>query len=781
MSQSIKDDLLMGSNLIEGSEYREILTSISDVISEVLVRTLGPYACTTTIDDGIYTYATKDGHHTIENLRFGNNPLYMSLFNNFRNISFAINNKVGDGTTTVNVSANIFLNLLIDFMEKHKAFRKENPNDLVAGIIRQADLISCIKDCKDEIIAAIKTSTNVHKIIKTSTGYDDVYKIAYVASNRDDSISSMIKKIYDTTDNPNILVTTAGTNNETVVEFSKGFKLNAKLLLRECYMNNLEDQTCEINDKIKVMIFDHNVKYNEHPDMINALYTRTNAEMAYLVVMAPYFDEAFMNIYATKIRAFAKQGQMASLILVQIPMVTTSAKNEISDFAVLVNAQLIDYGKVQMFNEMSKKEREPSYKSEILKACEDSGYKDKFEIIQSCYGELQHIILNDKFVHIDNFDTTSQSYLTRKSLIETEYNHYKTEYDKSRNVAQEGYKEANLRFIKFLANSGIIRVGGESDVEKRFLKDVIDDAVLACKSAYENGYIRGLNIETISTTMILTRDAANKYQRNVMEAEIKFKEDGKLSHEFLNDVLNSYIKLHCFQIIMDTFFNVSLLVMRNKHIDDSADYNWSMDLTPSAKVIVDHIIANNPEEKWPEEFDSCSGDSILALACQFGLGYDIVTEKFEAPGENVINSVLTDCEILNAITTMLSLLLSSNQCISTVQMFDKKTTRESILKTYKENAKATASGYAEAFNDAGCTLFVNNALKLYSNTSSSALLDSTDDDCEDCNYDDDVEALRALEDEAWNALSNEEHEDAQEEVHADSQPKDFDPDVDGRI
>ena len=54
-----------------------------------------------------------------------------------------------------------------------------------------------------------------------------------------------------------------------------------------------------------------------------------------------------------------------------------------------------------------------------------------------------------------------------------------------------------LRYTKLMGNSGIIKVGGMSDIQKRCDKDSLDDAVLACRSAFENGYVRGMCLEII--------------------------------------------------------------------------------------------------------------------------------------------------------------------------------------------------------------------------------------------------------------------------------------------
>ena len=98
------NEVRMGINLVDGQEYKSTLAAISTVTAEILCKTLGPYASTTTIDDGVYTYPTKDGWAVCNRLRFGD-AIQNTLFKFIRDISFRLNSKVGDGTTTATVLA----------------------------------------------------------------------------------------------------------------------------------------------------------------------------------------------------------------------------------------------------------------------------------------------------------------------------------------------------------------------------------------------------------------------------------------------------------------------------------------------------------------------------------------------------------------------------------------------------------------------------------------------------------------------------------------------------
>ena len=103
--------------------------------------------------------------------------------------------------------------------------------------------------------------------------------------------------------------------------------------------------------------------------------------------------------------------------------------------------------------------------------------------------------------------------------------------------------------------------------------------------------------------------------------------------------------------------------------------------------------------------DDCTMDEVIVNCVQNNLCFDIVTEEFEPAGESLVNSVSTDCEILSAMTSILSLLLSSDQLLSLNKLYDKKSGRAQILSDKKDEAYAVAEGYATAFKNAGCALF----------------------------------------------------------------------------
>ena len=367
-------------------------------------------------------------------------------------------------------------------------------------------------------------------------------------------------------------------------------------------------------------------------------------------------------------------------------MASTSQKNYAGDFAAIIGTQLVDFSKVTMYNQMLRQANgEENEFDEYKDLMKNSGFETPEDILKFVSATVNHIILSSTFMMIKDYDTNNKSYQMRMDEIKAGYTDARNKADASGFTLSKNYMDAHLRYIKFIGDTGIIRVGGDSDLVKQCSKDSIDDAVLACRSAYENGYIRGLNMETISAATKLFTESCNKVDKYVNDNAGNTKE-----------AFEESLRANIYRMIASTFSETSKEVMRNKYRYDNIsddDYTWGPN-------------------------DDCTMDEVIVNCVQNNLCFDIVTEEFEPAGESLVNSVSTDCEILSAMTSILSLLLSSDQLLSLNKLYDKKSGRAQILSDKKDEAYAVAEGYATAFKNAGCALFGD----FYS-----PILDSTED------------------------------------------------------
>lgn len=653
ITQELINDIKMGTNIIDGSEYKDTLQAVAQITCDIVVKTLGPYASTTVIDDGTSTYSTKDGWSVVNRIRFSDS-IENILFGFIKDISFSLNSKVGDGTTTAIVAANTFIEKFRNWIENARSNKESEFHNL-----RQADLLKAIEETAESIIEELKSEKRVKKIESP----EDIYKIAYVSTNGNEEVSKMIQSIYKETSNPNIHVT-LNTGGTTRYEIENGYKLDAKLLNETCHYNTSEE-TCELNDECKIVIFDHNVTYTRHYKLIQSLIKsicNNQAKPQTLVILAPFYDEIFSSIMGATIRKIVNNGQICPVILVQIPYSTTTQKCYINDFSILCETQIFDSSKLEMYTQMNKaisgEVEEDEKAQEVFKALmESSEFKTPEDIIDCSVGKCRKLTIGKNFLLLEKFRKDTTMYKNMYDFINKAYEAAKAKADETQNRINLSYSEAHMRLIKFAGQTGTIFVGGDSELSCKCLKDAVDDAVLACRSAYEYGYIRGLNLETLSAITKLSN-------------ETEVEDDHDIKHKLTKE---------CLRMFFDVFENLAISVMYNKYVDDGISREEFINAP-----IWNNYWLKNDNKLYMDGKDINTPTKIIYACIENGYEYNIVTEQFAPAGYSVINSVATDIEIIKATTSILTLLLSSNQLVTINRQYNREKTREEAEKRERE-------------------------------------------------------------------------------------------------
>ena len=185
MNNPLHHEIKYGTNMITEEEYLDTIVSIADVATEMVEKTLGPFGRTTIIDDGTFTYPTKDGWNVLKRLHF-NDPIYNTIYNILKQTSFDLASRVGDGTTSAFVGANIFIHKILEHLD--------------GKIIRQADFLNDLNYVVNDIVDRLKASKYVRHI-QMGGDYNDIYELALIASNGNEQLANAICDIYRATDN----------------------------------------------------------------------------------------------------------------------------------------------------------------------------------------------------------------------------------------------------------------------------------------------------------------------------------------------------------------------------------------------------------------------------------------------------------------------------------------------------------------------------------------------------------------------------------------------------
>ena len=629
MNTELYNEIKTGMNLVEEEEYLNIMRAISKLASDTVRRTIGPFAHTTVLNDGVFTYPSKDGWSAINRLHFGD-PIYNTLFELFKNIPFNLLSTVGDGTSTAMVAANHFLELLSERSD-------------VLGAFRQRDFVNALTAAKESITAAIKSPEYCHYIDRDGD-FSDIRKIAYVSTNENDAVSDIIQKIYQETKNPNIYVTLKG-GKTTEMEIETGYKLDCHPINMKAYVNTDEGH-CRKVKPVKVIIFDHTVTYSDHGEVITMLSRLADSTNSEIIIFAPHFDDLITSIVGSSIDKMLSSGCTPNVMLVQISLGVTIQKKFAADFMMLTGAQVFNSGMLRVMNIMLEKQLNP--KSDIddaLLKIDQYQFDSVNDLLETCIGTANRMTLTKSYCILYDYDKEKPIFINTMKEVHEECEKAKKIADKRGLIIDKEYNDAYKRYSRLCGNLGTINVGEESELAKHCLKDSIDDAVLACKSAYDHGYVVGLNI----TTLRVIHD---------MMSNTEFKSD---------------IALSVLHLLDEVFHRTSLDVMRNK-FDTEGETTWAGNLTDVQ--VIDECIRGNK-------------------------GYNIVSEEFETENHTVINSVQTDIEVINAIVGILSLLLTSNQFISVNRMYDRRAGKKALLADRVNDYKAIAKGIADVLVDAG--------------------------------------------------------------------------------
>lgn len=649
----VMEQLVCGSNVLTEEEYRDLVLAISEYACSIVTKTLGPYGKTTNVDDSTFTAPTKDGWTVLRSLRF-NDPLYNSIYNVINQISFDLVTKVGDGTTSALTGANVFMHAILNAIK--------DENSVLYGM-RQQDLLSKIESVKDTIVETLRASEDIHNITDENN-YDEVFRIARISANGNDDLARIIQDIYQKTNNPNIYVTLDAGDTITS-QIQDGYKLDCGVMNQKVYRNS-DDGDYKIDTPIKVAVFNHNVTYNEHKNIISELSKYATEHNTYVLILAPYFDDIMTNILNTTINSYVQQRKVPTIILAQVPLSTEVDRNMLTDFLMLTNGQLFDYGKVRAVNVTLHNADPKNAKNKIeddLLDIQQYHFESVYDLVDSCVGTINRASIGEKYVVISNYETVYNEELYKKHVeeVSASFKEIARRTNKSSNILTKDYLYAQQRYIKLLGKMGTIKVGGQTELEKHCMKDWVDDAVLACRSAMNNGYIRGLNLTTISTIRKLMSGMTNN--------------GGEIDKENMVDI-------EILSLFESVFREMSMMVLENKYPKNHTGEE-------------EKYVVYGPDDVYDNGVVEVTNSEVIEECFEKGFSFNLVTNTLEQDW-SVINSLATDVEILNSVVGVLSILLTSNQYISLNKSYDRKMSRRIQNEMKQEESKVMELGRLEA-------------------------------------------------------------------------------------
>lgn len=555
------------SNIIEEIDAKKEIKEIMNIIANTISKSLGPYGATTIIQglNDSEHFMTKDGYTILKHMHFYHD-IPKTILDIIKKISKSLVRTVGDGST----SAIVVANSLFDYLSGLSLKKELSPHDIIF-------ILNELSEILNEYIYNASHKINEENLLT------EITKIATISNNNDIETGQLIAEIYSKIGRFGFINLESGDKLKDRYEIEQGIEVN-----RGWINQRMTTETDGITAQVeKPYIFMCNDMLDDGEmdfisKMVQSICISKNSP---LIIIAANYSSSFKSFFDANLQRNSK----LKLYAIDIDCSTKKARDKFEDLALVLGCKY--YDKFSSYGEVGLD------KDTFLGMCERAIITDNHSMF------IEGIGLKSWKEDIDR----------RIEDLENEYNKYlKIDYSYDRENQLFNIKK---RIASLRNSTATLYVGGNSEIERRTRKFLIEDSIFACRSALEYGYVVGGNL--------IVPKIINKYSDDIIN---KLIDSGKLDYlnknnEDLHDIIFSIIFY-----INNSFKESYRTVLKNSLLDDE-----------TISDIISECIKN---------------DKI----------YNLKTHKYEYDNEtNIINSAQTDIEIIKACFSIIGLLATSNQ------------------------------------------------------------------------------------------------------------------------
>ena len=478
------------SNIVDKKNLQEVQLKTLDEISKTLANTAGPYGSNTIIlgdpGKGKPDRYTKDGHKTLSHIDFFD-PLEKSIQTQLIEVTEHIVKTVGDGTTsTVMMCASMFSSIY-SFLLRNKGV----PTFKIIQMI-------------DEVIEDIQERIKSHG---REVELSDIYDICMISTNGNKDVSTELAYIYNTYGKNVYINVTTSNNANNIVKAYDGLTLE-RGYASPAYINN-DDGTCTIRNP-RLYTFTDPI---DTPEMISYM-----EKIIYDNVIIPFTQHDVDNYIPTVIMA-PSVSRDATAVLAELEKLLYGCTNFTKPpmlFITGLNKEIDQYNDIVTLcgDKSIKKYINPDIQEKDIK----EGKAPNIGSITEWYGTCDEIICDNmktKFINPkDMFSDEVDEDGNRKygKVYEGLLNFVEQELEYSIKNSEGVGTIGNLRRRLNCLKSNLVdyMIGGISSIDRDALKDLVEDAVLNCRSAVRNGVGYGSNFEGFRACHELMEEEENK-------------------------------------------------------------------------------------------------------------------------------------------------------------------------------------------------------------------------------------------------------------------------------
>ena len=478
------------NNIIPRDTLKEVQADVLRDLKDAISNSMGPAGSNTLIlrgnnDQDLVTEYSKDGNKIIKHIKY-QNPIEMSVKSEVENATRHIEKTVGDGTSTVVVMSSYIFDGLLDADKNGKL--PTNPYE----VSRTFDKL--VKELSEEIRKSGRECT-----------LDDIYDIAFISTNGNKEIAGNIRSIYEEYGMDVFIDVSATTDGTSNIKAYDGVTLETGYS-DPCMINDLERQSARIrstaDNPVRVYYFQDPLDTNEMDQFFqkiietNIIGPATKGAMwKPTVIMVPKIGRDSLS-YMRRLTQFMHQYPESAYSQKPQILIVTNYFGLPENYAEHI-ATLCGASPIRKYIDNAK------YESDV-----NAGLAPTIEnIIDFCgyCGEVEATSGVTKFVNPSKmYETDDEGNILlnedgnpiNSSIYNNIITFLEAELKNARNTGSNagvlGSLKRQLNAVK--ANMVEFFVGGISISDRDAVRDLVEDAVLNCRSAATNGVGYGANI-----------------------------------------------------------------------------------------------------------------------------------------------------------------------------------------------------------------------------------------------------------------------------------------------
>jgi chaperonin GroEL len=624
-------------NIVPPKEALKMFSDVFKDASRMMKCTIGPSGGNTLITEPYATtpiFPTKDGFKVMNNHVYDDLP-YEATFRMVRDLSSVVNEKVGDGTTSVVIIASAIYLEMIEYLRKHKEITPYGVKNLFDIILKEV-----IKILDSQYIHDIKILPHDAKV--------KIYeKIATIAANNDSRIGKNVAGAYAKSGSDYAYIDIQESMNaDDIMDVNVGFEITTGYIDRHM-VTAADGITAEYTDPL-YLIIDGPLIAEDLPSLQQWIAWSLSINAPLVIIAAEYHKEIFDFLVRCRTTGFnmpSNNGQ--GYIAVRAPII-----------AIMLDTRS-EYG-MSRLHDLECALGAKALTTNNGKLMEPPKDITDFKLL---VGRSDSVTSKPHYIRIRGGGGSREERDARIDEIERDI---ASNIDSSQHgVLEAGRIEMLRRRAGMLQGEmHIIRVGGDSYKEKKNRALIYEEAVMAVKNAITHGITLGGNVSIYKAIA----SNINKICDNIINEfnsgtyNIMIGATAAKLRKVINDILI---------IIADN----SLAAFRAVFDNTTNDEKFKNAIFNEFKDIASNCSTYNIMRDKFEEFESEWVFHLERLKLLKKID-NIDVEKSTENVENVIPDLIApgnmDKEILRATFSILGLFLTSNQLITVHTKKDNK-------------------------------------------------------------------------------------------------------------